>query len=89
MAEAPKNKARTLEWSPAESSAEEVRWEGRIDGRVLATVTDWTASGSSVFYDLPLGELGGGAIRVSSVEAGKKAAQRALNKVVKFLAGEA
>lgn len=77
--------ARKMEWERDEKFSPGERWEGRLDGKVLAVVTDLRPHGSSVLYSLSLGALDEGAIRVGTIEGGKRAAQRALDRVVRLL----
>jgi hypothetical protein len=62
------------------------RWEGTVGGELVASVVHHSAEHSGkCHYSVHLGPFGKAVVDVSSIEAGKKAAQRALDKAVQKL----
>jgi hypothetical protein len=84
----PPVKAQRIEWRQEEHPKGEF-WVGRIGDRTVADVFGYAGSGEDRFtYSLHLGVEDEKFERCSSIESGKRSAQRALNKVVQTLVGE-
>lgn len=81
---APTVKARALEWAEGDYSGAEL-WIGSLGGRAVARVLHRPGLASAMFR-LDMGPFGGEWRDCRNVESGKRAAQRALNKVLQALA---
>lgn len=77
-------KAKTIEWVEQEHSKGEF-WVGRIGDRIVADVFGHK-DGTKPHYSLCLGDSDEQYIECSSIDSGKRSAQRALNKAVQTLA---
>ncbi len=78
-------RAKSTEWTQEPHPKGEL-WIGRINGEKVADVFAPSEGGRTPYYSLYLGALGPQYVDVASIESGKRAAQRALNKVVQILA---
>jgi hypothetical protein len=86
---APPVKAQRLEWWQDRSYTMGERWEGTVGGELVASVVHHSAEHSGkCHYSVHLGPFGKAVVDVANVEAGKRAAQRALDKAVQKLLGE-
>jgi hypothetical protein len=82
-------KAKRLEWWQDHSYPKGERWEGTLGGKLVATIVHHSAGyGGGCHYSTHLGQFSTEYTDVSSIDSGKRAAQRALNKVVQALVGE-
>lgn len=83
----PRTKAQTIVWKQTDHPKGEY-WIGTVAGRKVASVFANRDVQSKPTYTLHLGDLGSDWGEAASIESGKRAAQRALNKVVRALLGE-
>lgn len=84
----PRTKAQAIEWEQADHPKGEY-WVGTINGKKVADVFQNRDVNTQPTYTLHLGDLTTDSWgEVASIESGKRAAQRALNKVVRALLGE-
>jgi hypothetical protein len=84
----PPVKAQSIEWALDPSWTRGERWVGRVGGNVIAHVTSHPESMEDPFtVRMLVGELAPEWPDCSSIESGKRVAQRALNKVVQTLVG--
>lgn len=79
-------KAQKIEWKQAPDPKGEL-WLGFIGGRKVADVYANNSGTEKPHYSLHLGEESEKYVECSSIESGKRSAQRVLNKVVQGLVG--
>jgi L-arabinose isomerase len=82
----PPVKVQKIEWEQDESYPKGERWEGKVNGKLVAWVTRLDESwGGDCHYRLELGSFSSNYNNVANVESGKRAAQAAFTKVVRSL----
>jgi hypothetical protein len=80
--------AQKIEWTQEKHPKGEL-WVGRIGGKKVADVfAPHGGRTRAAHYSVFLGALGPEYVDVLNIESGKRAAQRAVNKVVQALVGE-